>query len=58
MRVDDYASERRQRLGDRGCSFNNYYGSSTQDINSITTGSGPANIAQHQTIHQTIGKEN
>jgi len=23
-----------------------------------TTGSGSANVAQHQTIHQTIGKEN
>ncbi len=35
----------------------NHYGSSTQNINSITTGSGPTNVAQHQTIHQTIGKK-
>ncbi|KAK3898977.1 hypothetical protein C8A05DRAFT_18518 [Staphylotrichum tortipilum] len=44
--------------GDRGTSSVNYYDSSTQSINSITTGSGPVNIAQHQTIYQTIGKDN
>ncbi|KAK4039275.1 ankyrin repeat domain-containing protein 17 [Parachaetomium inaequale] len=40
--------------GHRGASFVNNYGSSTQNINSITTGSGPANIGQNQAIHQTI----
>lgn len=43
--------------GDRGGSSVNRYDSSTQNINSITTGSGGANVAQHQTIHQTIGKD-
>ena len=43
--------------GERGVSSVNYYGSSTQKINSITTGFGPTNVAQYQTIHQTIGKK-
>jgi hypothetical protein len=30
----------------------------TQNMNSIRTDSGPASVAQHQTIHQTVGKEN
>ncbi|KXX79794.1 Vegetative incompatibility protein HET-E-1 [Madurella mycetomatis] len=32
----------------------NYYGPSTQNLNSITTGSGPAYFAQHQIINQTV----
>ena len=35
----------------------NHYGSSTQNINSITTGAAPVYFAQHQTIHQTIGEQ-
>ena len=43
--------------GERGAASSvNHYGSSTQNINSITTGSGTANIAQQQTIYQTISK--
>ena len=44
--------------GSQGALSVNYYGSSTQNINSITTGPSPAYIAQHQTINQTFGKEN
>jgi hypothetical protein len=44
--------------GDRGASFVSWYDSGNQNINSITTGSGSANVGQNQTIHQTIGKEN
>lgn len=35
----------------------NDYSSSHQNVNSISTGPSPAYVAQHQTIHQTIGME-
>jgi len=45
--------------GERGATSSvNHYGSSTQNINSIITSSGPANVAQQQTIYQTTSKEN
>jgi hypothetical protein len=43
--------------GDRGATSVNTYGPSTQNINSITTGSGPTNVGQHQTINQTFGRQ-
>ena len=41
-----------------GTSPLNHNGSSTQNINTITSGPSPVYVAQHQTIHQTISKEN
>jgi hypothetical protein len=43
--------------GDRGGTSVNPYAPSTQNINSIATGSGPTNVGQHQTINQTFGKQ-
>jgi protein SERAC1 len=65
LRPDEGQTERLPRTspssvtaeGDRGVTSVNPYGSSTQNINSIATGSGPTNVGQHQTIHQTFGKQ-
>jgi pimeloyl-ACP methyl ester carboxylesterase len=43
--------------GDRGGTSVNPYAPSTQNINSIATGSSPTNIGQHQTINPTFGKQ-
>jgi hypothetical protein len=43
--------------GERGGTSASPYGPSTQNINSIATGSGPTNVGQHQTINQTFGTQ-